>query len=231
MKKRVFLIILLILSTISIQIAYSNDRLLIKEAIKNPFSFILSLININSISGNTINEITGNVPFDPAITIFVDNSLSVDCIGQYNPDNAIGNRCDGSDVFDAYNTLQEAANVVIPGDEVLVRGGTYLANFQILGSGTATDRITFKNYLNEEPILDQQYTRGHCVAIGQGDIVNGFGHYVTLDGFTCKNVKVTGIARAIRAFGTRGVIIKNNHVYQEGFSDLITDQTLLMPGI
>ncbi|MEK6952366.1 MAG: hypothetical protein AABX29_05095, partial [Nanoarchaeota archaeon] len=229
MKKGVILIILLILSIISLQTAYSDD-IIGKEIIKNPFSFILNLINI--ISGNSIIEITGNVPFDPAITIFVDNSLSVDCIGQYNPDNAMGNRCDGSDVFDAYNTLQEAANIVNPGDTVLVRGGTYLANFQILRSGTTTDRIVFKNYGNEEPILDEEYIRGNCINVGgSGDLSLNQAQYITIEGFTCRNILKTGLARGIRVSGTRGAIIRNNHIYQGGYSDLITNQQHLVDGI
>ena len=125
MQKGVFLIIILILSIISIQTAYSNNDLLVKEAIKNPFDFISSLININSVSGSGVIEITSNVAFDPATTIFVDNSLSGDCIGRYNPDNSVGNRCGGSDIFDAYNTIQEAVDVLVPGDMLFIRSGIY----------------------------------------------------------------------------------------------------------
>ncbi|MBI2499861.1 right-handed parallel beta-helix repeat-containing protein [Candidatus Woesearchaeota archaeon] len=216
MQKGVFLIILLILSIISIQLAYSTDNLSVREAIKNPFSFILGLININSISGNTINEITGNVPFDPTITIFVDNSLSVDCIGQYNPDNAIGNRCDGSDVFDAYDTLQEAADIVNPGDTVMVRGGTYTRPnggsstrvLQIKRSGDVNDRIVFSNYNNEQVIIDGENANYYSVQVGTA---SNPGNYVTINGFIVKNA-----ANAmIYVQNSLGVIISNNTAYND----------------
>ena len=57
-----------------------------------------------------------------AATYYVDRNLTTDCTaGNY----SIANRtCSGLD-GKAWNTIQEAANVVVPGDTVLVRAGTY----------------------------------------------------------------------------------------------------------
>src|SRR3989338_7316508 len=78
-------------------------------------------------------------------TIFVDNSLSGDCVGNYN---IATRRCDGGD-GDAFNTLQEAANNVSAGETVLVRGGTYApTTFQFIlinKQGTFIQKITFHN--------------------------------------------------------------------------------------
>ncbi len=43
-----------------------------------------------------------------------------------------------------FRTIQKAANVVNPGDTVLVRGGSYVEQINIKTSGTASSKITFK---------------------------------------------------------------------------------------
>jgi len=93
-----------------------------------------------------------------AETIYVDNQLTNDCKGKY----SIANRdCSGSD-GDAYDTPQEAADVVNPGDIVYFRGGTYYRHdnltdwatvLNIQKSGASDNPITFKNYNNEKVIL------------------------------------------------------------------------------
>ncbi|MFA4960767.1 MAG: right-handed parallel beta-helix repeat-containing protein, partial [Candidatus Pacearchaeota archaeon] len=89
--------------------------------------------------------------------IFVDAQLSSDCSGTY----SITNRdCSGSD-GDAYNTPQEAANIVEPGDTVYFRGGVYkdmvrdhdIPTMIITRSGSVGNPITFMNYNNETVII------------------------------------------------------------------------------
>ena len=191
--------------------------------------FLILLISLIGNSSNTIYARGNRI-------IYVDNALTADCLNSnskhYEPSLPRGSGCINGGGTEAYNTIQKAANVVIPGDTVLVRGGTYLANFQILRSGTATDRITFKNYQSEEPILDEEYIRGNCINLGgTGDLTLNQAQYVTIEGFTCKNILKSGLARGIRVSGTRGAIIKNNHVYQGGYSDLITNPQHLVIGI
>ena len=111
-------------------------------------------------------------------------------------------------------TIQHAADVVNPGDTVEVRGGTYLQNAWILRSGTSAQRITFKNHGTEKPIFDEENIRGHCIAIGNS---SGGGDYVTIEGFTCKNVGVTGSVTAIAVYGTESTIIRNNRVFRDDF--------------
>jgi hypothetical protein len=74
-------------------------------------------------------------------TIYVDSNLSGTCNGTY----SIANRnCSGSDGV-AYKTIQQAANVVVPGSLVYVRSGRY-ANFQFNVSGTAAKPIVYQSY-------------------------------------------------------------------------------------
>ena len=107
--------------------------------------------------------------------IFVDNQLADDCIGNY----SIANRdCSGSD-GDAYNTPQEAADIVNPGDIVYFRAGTYYEHedlldatpvMAVLRSGTSGSPITFMNYNNEEVVLSamRPEDNGHAFAVRLG---------------------------------------------------------------
>ena len=106
------------------------------------------------------------------VVIFVDNQLPDDCIGTY----SIANRDNSGSDGDAYNTPQEAADVVNPGDIVYFREGTYYQHeslalratvMTILRSGTVDNPIVFTNYINEEVILS-------------GAIPNYVGHYYTV---------------------------------------------------
>ena len=165
--------------------------------------------------------------------LYVDNTLTADCLNSngkhYEPSLPRGGGCINGLGTQAYNTLQKAANVVIPGDEVLVRGGTYLANLVIRRSGTATDRITFKNYPGEIPIIDGQFQGSYGIGIGLADITANQGHYITVEGFTVKDTDSS--QPGIKATGTRDLILRKNHVYQSGYTELITNNLHLTKGI
>ncbi len=53
-----------------------------------------------------------------------------------------------------WRNINYAASQALPGDTVLVRGGTYYEEIRTYRSGTAGNRITFKAYPNETPIVD-----------------------------------------------------------------------------
>ncbi|HHT9146065.1 MAG TPA: Ig-like domain-containing protein, partial [Candidatus Wunengus sp. YC61] len=91
-------------------------------------------------------------PVSEGRTIYVDNQLSEDCAGNYNVNSR---RCNGND-GDAFNTLQEAANMVVAGETVEVRGGTYTESDIIIdASGQPEMPITFEGYPGERPIIQQ----------------------------------------------------------------------------
>lgn len=90
----------------------------------------------------------------------------------------------GTSPSQAWRTLQRAANVVSPGDQVLVADGSY-AGFTLDRAGTLGQRIEFR-------------------ALGDGlDVTSGsnrdrielyLAHYVTLDGFRVSGATRSGIA-------------------------------------
>ena len=64
-----------------------------------------------------------------------------------------------------WETIQKAANVLVPGDIVYVRGGVYYEQVTLNVSGAANDGyITFQNYENEVAILD-----GTNLSVPEGD--------------------------------------------------------------
>jgi len=79
---------------------------------------------------------------------YVDNSIE-DC-ATYN----VLTRTCGTGSEKAYNTLQEAVNVSVAGDLVLVREGIYKERIILKNNGTFSSHITFKAYPGEEVILD-----------------------------------------------------------------------------
>ena len=101
-----------------------------------------------------------------AANIYVDNTLSSDCTsGSY----SITNReCSGTD-GNAYNTVQEAVNVVQAGDAVYMRDGTYNEHINIPHGkqGSEDAWITLTSYPGEWAVLDGQHTVG-----------SGYGAYI-----------------------------------------------------
>jgi uncharacterized repeat protein (TIGR02543 family) len=101
---------------------------------------------------------TVSLATNPGSVMYVDGSLSTNCINTY----SIQNRnCTGTDGF-AYKTIQAAADVVNPGNIVYIRGGTYIHPqsaltgsifVSITRSGTASQPIRFEGYQSERPHL------------------------------------------------------------------------------
>jgi parallel beta-helix repeat protein len=52
-----------------------------------------------------------------------------------------------------FRTVQRAANVVSPGDTVLIRNGNYREDVEAKRGGTASAPVTFQNYPNEHPVI------------------------------------------------------------------------------
>ena len=53
-----------------------------------------------------------------------------------------------------WRTIQKAADTMVAGDTVLIRGGTYLETVSPLNTGTVDDVITYQGYPGEEAIID-----------------------------------------------------------------------------
>ncbi|WP_158848793.1 right-handed parallel beta-helix repeat-containing protein [Algibacter sp. L1A34] len=125
--------------------------------------------------------------------IYVDNQLSSPCLGTY----SISNRdCTGSD-GNAYNTLAGAAAVASAGDTVFIREGVFTSQLKPINSGTAIDRIIYKNYENEE-VLITGVSLSPAVFIYEVD-------YITIEGLNIENVR-----RWLNVLGANNIILKNN---------------------
>jgi len=167
----------------------------------------------------------GGVPPVLNRTIYVDNSLTVDCIGDYDPLLASGDgRCVGGTGVDAYVVIQDAANVVVAGDTVLVRGGTYTQSpsgdallvidpngcaFPRGQEGTVGNPITIRNYGNEEVIFDP-------VNSNHGLLIRAAG-YIDISGITFRNASSGGIS-IVGAYNVNidNSVFKNNVIHGFG---------------
>ena len=60
----------------------------------------------------------------------------------------------GTSLSVPFKTIQRAADVVNPGDNVYIRNGVYREQVRLARSGTLQQRITFQAYADEHPIID-----------------------------------------------------------------------------
>jgi len=102
----------------------------------------------NASSGNCEDEVVQLSVAD----YYVDVNLGNDCSGDYN---ILNRDCSGID-GDAYNTIQEAVDVVQAGETVLVREGIYEEELDLSDSenGNAQEgHVTYKAYPGEKVVL------------------------------------------------------------------------------
>jgi hypothetical protein len=60
---------------------------------------------------------------------------------------------DGLSLQTPFQTIQKAADIVNPGDIVLIRGGEYTGGVKMTRGGTESNDVIFKAYKNETPVL------------------------------------------------------------------------------
>ena len=85
-------------------------------------------------------------------------------------------------------TLQKAASTVVAGDTVFIRAGIYNERLNVTNKfGTASQRITFENYSNENPVIDG-------TGLGTlGAIYIDSSSYITIDGLEVQNTAGAGV--------------------------------------
>jgi hypothetical protein len=66
----------------------------------------------------------------------------------------LGNDGNNGSITAPFLTIQHGLNLLIPGDTLLVRAGTYFEKLNWTTSGTAGNLIVLKNYPGEKPIID-----------------------------------------------------------------------------
>jgi parallel beta-helix repeat protein len=120
-----------------------------------------------------------------------------------------GNDTSDGSLADPWRTLQHAADVVNPGDTVIVHSGNY-TGFYLDRDGTAASRIVFE--------ADPGVTINQRNAITPDGINLEGADYITIDGFNVVGMQRTGI----RSVTNQGVIIRNNHLDQNGYWGILT---------
>ena len=118
-----------------------------------------------------------------------------------------------------WKTIQRANNILIAGDTLYIRGGTYDIQTQDnhiapANSGTATNYITYKNYPGENVII-----QGHYPTVGDwfdGILIDGKS-YIVIDGFT-----IRGFHAGVKCQAPGHHIVVRNNILEfnseEGFS-------------
>ena len=140
------------------------------------------------------------VPPTPSNTYYVDTN---------NPNASDNNP--GTEAL-PFKTIQRAANLVGPGDTVLVKGGIYTETVRIRANGTPSQPITFRAYNGQSVIVDAENIREWCFYIG--DSTTPAGDYVIIDGFECRNTAhLSGASAGILVRNTVGTVIRNCTVY------------------
>ena len=150
-----------------------------------------------------------------AADLYVDNSLAGNC-ADYSPGGGCGS---GSD--QAYNTLTEAGNLAVAGDNVLIRAGTYNETLFPQNSGTAGNPITFRAY-DEEYV---QITATPYLDSTQWGDKDGwhFGfymwdkHYITIEGIHFHDITHSWG----RAVHSSNIVVKGNNFTQLGTGGIL----------
>jgi parallel beta-helix repeat protein len=183
-------------------------------------------------SVNTNNTLTAS--FLPAAdliaeTIYVDNTLSSDCLdGEYSIENRNNSGNDGN----AYTSIIEAANVAGPGDTVLIRAGIYNAQNghhenDVLWpkhSGSQQSPIVFKPYNQEEVILGDSivsYPNDNWASIARGVISMRNVKHIEIDGLIIRNVAGWFFARNCSHITVRNCLFENGLYGAKGGARLI----------
>lgn len=105
-----------------------------------------------------------------------------------------------------WRTIQKAANTVVGGDMVYIRGGTYHERVLVNRSNTSSLYITFTNYPGEEVILD-----GTSIDIqyGEGLLHIRKTNFIRVSGLKVQHSNGAGI----EVFSASNIMIDNNRTY------------------
>ncbi len=115
-----------------------------------------------------------------------------------------------------WETIQYAADTVSAGSTVYVRSGNYKEQVTVNVSGSAVEGfITFKNYLNETPVIDGSDLTVPDCDVGLFLIKDQ--NYIVIDGFELRNYSTTLTDRmpvGIRIQGeSHHITIRNNTIH------------------
>jgi hypothetical protein len=117
---------------------------------------------------------------------------------------------DGLSLDAPFQTIRKAAQTVQPGDTVFVRAGSYNESISMKNSGTKKEPITFRNYNEEEPVIDGT---GKTAEAG---VKISSRNYIIFDGFTVQNFTTDDKSAVIGISvegDSKGVEIRNCKVH------------------
>lgn len=124
-----------------------------------------------------------------------------------------------------WKTVAKATTVLVAGDTVYIRTGTYNERvFLTTGnSGTFGSRITYKNYPGESPIMDGTgFWWGSSFISGLNATPAGVVHYITFDGLEIRNYPEHGIefarsqANEVGSTGSHGITVIRCKLHNNG---------------
>src|SRR3989344_1578306 len=138
----------------------------------------------------TTRDAAGNTTTSSLVTVTVNNGPPPAGTVYY-VDSTGGNDANPGTQLQPWRTIQKAANTVVAGDTVLIRGGVYNEKVTLSRSGQADKIITFKSYPGEKAIID-----GTGITLSSSDglvFFNANTSYVTLADLEVGNATADGI--------------------------------------
>jgi parallel beta-helix repeat protein len=137
-----------------------------------------------------------------------------------------GNDSNSGTLSSPFRTINKAAGVAKPGDEVLVRGGVYYGLVSISSKGTSSSRIVFRSYPGEIAVLD-----GTGTADGKDLVTLYKAEFVDFSNFEVRNATKIGItvyaANNIRLTGNEVHRSMRNGIYA-GYSSFGSSYDILI---
>jgi len=113
-------------------------------------------------------------------------------------------------------TINKGAGLLVAGDTLYIRGGTYNQTVSVENSGTASASITVMGYMGETAIIDGQHT---LPTSDWGDLFNVTGNYVTIRELQVKNSNWMGLVLSgqhARAINIKAHLNKENGILVSG---------------
>ena len=119
---------------------------------------------------------------------------------------------DGKNVNAAWRTISYAAQQVAAGDVVLIRGGTYYERVKVANSGSPGADVVFRNYANEQPIIDGTNEIFPDDYLRRGLFEINSAHHVRVEGLSVANatgLSLNGCGFLVNGPNTSHITISN----------------------
>lgn len=153
----------------------------------------------------------------------------------YYVDGAAGDDANTGTEAAPWATVQKAAAVLVAGDTVYVKNGTYALNTHpsvqylspVNSGSSALGWITFAAYPGHAPVLDG----GDAVLPVGGLITIRNKEYIRISGFTVQNVDDNAEGIGIYVENSRHIVIENNHVLHTDSSGIQVFTKSSQPGL